>query len=553
MSVERDSTREPNPCPEGEGRRESSDQQFEAAQRSGGVSVGGMSGKGAGVNQEICGHSGPQGSKPTVQARIKGKAERVAAEVGVFHSSDEAPESTTGAEPREGTCVEANQSGEGPDDGWEQRLSLLAQITTPPKVRKLQRALYRKAKAEPKYRFYSLYGELSRMDILDTALILVTRNGGSAGVDGQQIQEVNGPEESRRTEWLQGLSEELKAKGYRPQAVRRVYIPKPDGKQRPLGIPTVGDRVVQAAAMLVLMPIFEADMHPRSYAYRPGKNAHQAMSAIVEAISRGNFEIIDADLSGYFDSIPHPELMGMVARRVSDGKMLGLIRSWLEAPIEERDSKTGKTRRWKNRCGTPQGGVISPLLANLYLNGLDWAVNERCQLKPVMVRYADDFVILCRKGRGNELLERLKKWLQARRLKLNESKTRLVDIREESIKFLGFGVSWRKRKRNWWAYAHVEAHAKSQQKLRDKIQERLNHWTQAEEETEVIRGLNRLLKGWQGYFGFGNPSHVFGKLQYYVNNKVRQWLWRRHRCTRGKYKHYSNAILRERFGLFQLA
>jgi group II intron reverse transcriptase/maturase len=277
------------------------------------------------------------------------------------------------------------------------------------------------------------------------------------------------------------------------------------------------------------------------------------MSAIVEAISRGNFEIIDADLSGYFDSIPHSELMAMVARRVSDGAMLALIRSWLEAPIEERDSKTGKTRRWKNRCGTPQGGVISPLLANLYLNGLDWAVNERCPLKPVMVRYADDFVILCRKGRGPELLERLKKWLQARRLKLNEGKTRLVDIREESIKFLGIGVSWRRHRRNWWAYTHVEAHLKSQQKLRDKIQERLHHWTQAEEETEVIRSLNRLLKGWEGYFRFGNPSHVFGKMQYYVNNKVRRWLWRRHACTRGKYKHYSDGTLREQYGLYLLA
>jgi RNA-directed DNA polymerase len=551
MSVERDSTREPNPCPVGEGRRESSGQQSEAAHRSGGVSVVGMSGMGTGVSQEVSGHREPQGTQPAEQAAINRKAAGEAGEVGVLRSSVEARESTTRAEPREGTCVGANQSSEGPDDGWEQRLSLLAQITTPPKVRKLQRALYRKAKAEPRYRFYSLYGELSRLDLLETALNLVVRNGGCAGVDGQQIQDVLGPQESRRAEWLQAVSAELKAKQYCPQAVRRVHIPKGNGQQRPLGIPTVKDRVVQAAAMLVLLPIFEADLHPQSYAYRPGKNAHQAMSAIVEAISRGNFEVIDADLSSYFDSIPHAELMALVARRVSDGAMLALIRSWLQAPIEEQDPRTGQRRRWRNRCGTPQGGVISPLLANLYLNGLDWAVNERCELRPTMVRYADDFVILCRTGQGTGLLARLKRWLQARGLKLNEAKTRLVDIRQEGIQFLGFGVSWRRRKRHWSAYAHVEPHFKSQQKLRDKLQERLNHWTQHEAEIEVIQQLNRLLKGWQGYFRFGNPSQVFGKLQYYVNNKVRQWLWRRHGCTRGKYKHYSNARLQGAYRLFQ--
>lgn len=553
MSVEKGSTREPSPCPEGEGCKGSSGQQSEAIHRSGGVSVDGMSGKGVEVSQEISGRGGPQGTRPTVQAGMTGEAGGASGEVGVLRSSVDARDITTRVEPREGTCVQANQSSEGLDDGWDQRLNLLAQIRTPPKVRKLQRTLYRKAKAEPKYRFYSLYGELSRMDILDTALTLVVRNGGGAGVDGQEIEDVLGPEGSRRMQWLEGVSVELKTRTYRPQAVRRVYIPKPDGKLRPLGIPTVKDRVVQAAAMLVLLPIFEADMHPQSHAYRPGKNAHQAMSGIVEAISRGRFEVIDADLSGYFDSIPHSELMALVARRVSDGSMLALIRSWLEAPIEETDSKTGKPRRTRNRWGTPQGGVISPLLANLYLNGLDWAVNEKCELKPTMVRYADDFVILCRKGQGAGLLERLKKWLAARKLELNEDKTRLVNIQEEGIKFLGFSVSWRQQKRRRWMYVHVEAHPKSQQKLRDKIKERLNHWTQHEEEEEVIGSLNRLLKGWRGYFRFGNPSHVFGKVQYYVNNKVRQWLWRRHGCRCGKYAHYSNERLRDQYGLFQLA
>lgn len=552
MSVERDSTRKPNSYPESEGCKQSSDQQPEAIDRSGGVSVGGMSGKVDGVSQEISDHREPQGTQPRVQAGQTGKARGVDGEVGVLRSSEEVRDSTTRTEPREGTCVETNQSSEGPDDGWESRLNWLTQIVTPPKVRKLQRTLYRKAKAEPKYRFYSLYGELSRMDILETALNMVVRNGGCAGVDGQEIEDVLGPEGALRQQWLEKLAAEIRTRAYRPAAVLRVYIPKADGKLRPLGIPTVKDRVVQAAAMLVLLPIFEADMHERSYAYRPGKNAHQAMSEIVEGIGRGNFEVIDADLSGYFDSIPHDELMGLVARRVSDGSMLALIRSWLKAPIEEQDKGTGRRKQTRNRCGTPQGGVISPLLANLYLNGLDWSVNEKCELKPTMVRYADDFVILCRKGQGAGLLERLKKWLTNRGLKLNEEKTRLVDIRQDGIRFLGFSVSWRKKRQNWWAYVHLEPHYKSQQKLREKIRERLNHWTEHEEESEVIKGLNRLLKGWKGYFDFGNPSHAFGKLQYYANNKVRTWLWRKHDCAGGKFARYSNERLKREYGLYQL-
>jgi RNA-directed DNA polymerase len=267
-------------------------------------------------------------------------------------------------------------------------------IITPEKVRKLQRALYRKAKAEPKYRFWSLYGELSRKDILETALAMVARNDGCAGVDGVEIEDVvrEGEGEAGKTEaWLRELAQEIKSKQYRPSPVLRVHIPKGDGKTRPLGIPTVKDRVVQAAAVLVLMPIFEADMHEHSYAYRPGRNAHQALAAIRQGIEAGQFEVIDADLSGYFDSIPHRTLMRLVARRVSDGSMLKLIRSWLRAPIEEREEGGGgKRRRRANRQGTPQGGVISPLLANLYLDRLDKEVNDRKELKARMVRYADE-------------------------------------------------------------------------------------------------------------------------------------------------------------------
>jgi len=315
----------------------------------------------------------------------------------------------------------------------------------------------------------------------------------------------------------------------------------------------VKDRVVQAAAVLVLMPIFEADMHAQSYAYRPGRNAHQAIAAIAQAVEKGKREVIDADLSGYFDSIPHRGLLKLVAKRVSDGAMLKLIRSWLRAPVEERGEKGGPPRRRNNEQGTPQGGVISPLLANLYLDGLDKGVNDRCELRPTMVRYADDFVILCRSGQGQGLMERLKTWLEAKGLKLNEQKTRLVDIRQEGIRFLGFSLSVRQRRYAKGShYVHIEPHGKSQQKLRDKIKEKLNHWTQQREPKEVIGEINRLVKGWKGYFGYGNPSHVFGRMQYYLNRKVWCWLWRKHGKKWAKLEGLTNATLHRRYGLIKL-
>lgn len=551
MSVERSSTSEPSPCSVGEGCQEPSAKQSEMVYRTGGVSVDGMSGSDAGVNQEI--FTGVCESKqPPAQAGQTGKAERAGGEVGVSRSSEEPAESTTAREPRGGTCAQANQSDEGQGDGWEDLLSEWTRIVTPEKVRKLQRTLYRKAKAEPKYRFYSLYGELSRMDILETALRMVVRNGGCAGVDGVEIGQVNEDEETSRR-WLEQTASELRSKSYRPSAVLRHYIAKGDGKYRPLGIPTVKDRVVQAAAALVLMPIFEADMHAQSYAYRPGRNAHQAIGAIAQAVRKGQREVIDADLSGYFDSIPHRTLLKLVARRISDGAMLKLIRSWLRAPVEERDEKGGPPRRQNNRQGTPQGGVISPLLANLYLDRLDKGVNEQCEIRPTMVRYADDFVILCRNGQGEGLMERLRQWLTRNGLKLNEQKTRLVDLRQEGIKFLGFSLSLRRERRGQSRYVHIEPHWKSQQKLRDKIKEKLNHWTLHLPPEELVREINRQIKGWEGYFRYGNPSHVFGKMQFYLNGKFVRWLWRKHRGQHPSFKPSSLSAAATHYGLFKLA
>ena len=503
-------------------------------------------GRGAKVSWETSERGAARPQSP-VQGGATSKAGGASRGDGVLRSSEEPAESKTAGEPREGTQVKANANSEGSGDGWTTEETLFDRITTPVKIQKLQRALYRKAKAEPKYRFYSLYGELLRKELLETAMSSVAHNHGAAGIDGQECDVYLGNDEAW-DQWRDELLEELRTRKYRASPVRRVYIPKGDGKQRPLGIPTVKDRVVQTAVALLLLPILEADSHPKSYAYRPKRGAHDAMDAIKAALLSGRMEVIDADLSGYFDSIPHSKLLRVVARRVSDGAILKLIRGWLRAPVVEPGSGGGGVR---NRCGTPQGGVISPLLANAYLNRLDWDVNEHCEGKPVMVRYADDFVILSRPGAGPGLLQRLQGWLERRGLKLNEQKTRLVDIRQEGIKFLGFALSWRKG-RSGRSYPHVEPHPKSLKKLRDGQREILNrgtHWRPLE---TVIGQLNRKLKGWAGYFHYGNSTRAMGKVDRDARERLRRWLWRKHGCSYGLWEHYSDEELHDRFGLYQM-
>ena len=495
------------------------------------------------------------GHPPVEQAGTPGKAAGVGAEVGgVRISKDEGGPDLLALSPegrallkslsRDSACSHASQRGKGEGDGSGQ-----TEIITPDKIRKLQRTLYRKAKAEPKYRFWSLYGDIIRPDVLDYALRVVSSNGGAPGVDGQTIAGINEDAEGRQR-WLGQLQEELKNRTYRPQPVRRVMIPKSNGGQRPLGIPTVKDRVVQMAATLVLMPVFEADFHPRSYGFRPKRNAHQAIDEIIRAMRSGRREVLDADLSKYFDTIPHRRLLQLVARRVSDGSVLRLIKQWLRAPVVEED-KAGKRRVLPNRCGTPQGGVISPLLANLYLNGLDWEINERRGQGAVMVRYADDFVILSPKGRTEGLRQRLRSWLAERQLKLNEEKTRVVEG-EEGFNFLGFRVRWQSSRRNGRGYAHVEPARKSQTGLRDKVRAILNHWTIGERTEEIIRRTNRLLRGWSGYFHYQHSSRVFGKLRRWVNDRLRRWLWRKHACRRALWKHYGDSVLYQRYRLWAL-
>jgi group II intron reverse transcriptase/maturase len=496
----------------------------------------------------------PTKAQPAAQAGSPGEAAAVGSEVGGVHSNDDLkwldlwalnPQTRAYLKSvrRDATYPHAQQRSEGAGHGSQE-------ITTPQKLRKLQRALYRKAKAQPGYRFWSLYGELTRLDLLGHALQLVKRNGGAPGRDGQTVESITAQPEIRE-QWLAQLRAELQAKTYRPKPVRRVYIPKSNGGQRPLGIPTVKDRVVQMATLLVLAPIFEADFHPYSYGFRPRHNAHQALDAIIEGLRRGKLEVVDADLSKYFDPIPHDRLMKLIARRTSDGSILHLLRQWLAAPVveEERD---GRRRVLPNQQGVPQGGVISPLLANLYLNALDWAVNDPAeQGHPIMGRYADDFVILCAPGESPQLRERLRRWLTARGLKLNQEKTRTVNSRE-GFNFLGFTVRWQRSRRSGHWYAHIEPSTKSQQRLREAVRSHLNHWTLHRRIPEAVSDLNRMLRGWSGYFHYRQSTRVFGKLRWWVRDRLRRWLWRKHRCSKALWSAYPDELWYGRYGLWPL-
>ena len=538
---------EPNPCRMGEGRRAQGRQSPAPGQNSGGVSVDGTPGSHASEGWEVCGSGA---SQPPAQAGVTGEAGRTAAEVGVLHRSVDlwmldAPvrEEFRESAQREGTCQHAQKRGKGAGDGPRG-------IQTPDKLRKLQLALYRKAKAEPEWRFWSLYGEVYRRDILEQALRLVARNGGAPGVDGETIRSILATLQTQES-WLSALQEALRTKTYRPKPLRRVYMAKSGGGQRALGIPTVKDRVAQMALYLVLMPIFEADFHPHSFGYRPKRNAHQAIDQIVGALRSGRTEVVDADLSKCFDSIPHRRLLRAVARRVSDGSVLRLIKLWLRTPVVV-EGKDGKTRVTPNRCGTPQGGVISPLLANLYLNPLDWAVNEQCEGDPVLVRYADDFVILCRFGRGTRLRTRLDRWLRARGLTLNEKKTRVVNFREEGFSFLSFDLSWRKGFRTGRRYVHVEPGTKARQSLHEAIRVELNHWTSWRSVNEAVARVNRIQRGWSGYFHYRNSSRIFGKERGWVCDRARRWLWRKGACRRSLWEDYPDKKLQDFYGLWPL-
>lgn len=460
------------------------------------------------------------------------EAPRDQAGVGDLGSSEELWASITQGERSEVTYSEGAKGRLGPGDGSRE-------LPTPEKVRSLQITLYRKAKSNKKYRFWSLYGEVQRADVLTAAWQRVASNRGAAGVDGQTIEQIKESPE-REAQWLEELGKELRSKTYRPAPVRRTYIPKASGGERPLGIPTVKDRVVQMAVYVLLMPIFEADFDPNSFGFRPKRNAHQAVDQVRKALRSGQIEVVDADISKYFENIPHRALLRQVARRVSDGMILKLIKGWLRAPIMEIDDQ-GNQRMKANKAGTPQGGVISPLLANIYLNPLDKAVNG-CQEKPVLVRYADDLLILCRPGQSRDLKRRLERWLQAKGLELNQTKSRLVNSRQEGFAFLGYSFMWR-RSRKGTQYVHTEASTQSQAALRDRIRQILNRSTTWKSTDRVVQEVNWLVRGWGQYFGHVHSGEVFNRANYFLRNRLRQWLWHKRGHCPGKYLKWPDHVL----------
>jgi RNA-directed DNA polymerase len=405
-------------------------------------------------------------------------------------------------------------------------------LTTPESIRTLQRKLYTKAKQEPAYRFYALYDKAWRADILMFAYRLVRANKGSPGVDGTDFEDIE--QKIGMEKFLSELAQDLKGKTYHPSPVRRVMIPKADGSQRPLGIPTIRDRVAQMAVKLIIEPIFEADFCPTSYGFRPKKSAHDAVDEIAESLHQGYTQVIDADLSKYFDSIPHAKLLAAVAERIVDSAILHIIKLWLKAPVigEDKDGTRKNVGGGKaSSKGTPQGGVISPLLSNCYLHLLDriWEKHQlRWKLKARIVRYADDFVVLCA-GKVDTPLATVRHVLDRLGLTLNETKTRIVDARQESFNFLGFAIRVSKSWQTGKSFTHICPAPKSFAKIKDRITQ-----LTARERTpipleDIVGSMNATLRGWVNYFHYRNSSKVLDKVRGHAEERLRTHLMKRHK------------------------
>jgi len=427
-------------------------------------------------------------------------------------------------------------------------------LTTPASVQKLQTALHAKAKESPNFRFYALYDKVYRKDVLAYAYERCEANGGAAGVDEQTFEDIKQYGVER---WLDELAQELKSRTYQPQPVRRVYIPKPDGKQRPLGIPTIRDRVVQTAAVLVLEPIFEADLPPEQYAYRADRSALDAVQHVRKLINTGHGQIVDADLSSYFDSVPHAELMKSVARRVIDGAMLHLIKMWLEAPVEETDERGNKHRSTRNRDegrGTPQGSPISPLLSNLYMRRfvLGWKkLGHEKRWKAYTVNYADDLVICCRMG-AEQALTAMRRMMSKLKLTVNENKTRVCHLPEEKFDFLGYTFGRCYSAKTGRAYWGTTPSKKRVQRLCQSISEMTRRSQTQQDVGTLVEVLNRKINGWANYFCLGPVSSAYRAVEQHTCRRLRQWLCVKHKEQAGGNTRFPQQALHQKFGLVRL-
>jgi group II intron reverse transcriptase/maturase len=427
-------------------------------------------------------------------------------------------------------------------------------LVTPLSVQKLQAALRAKAKESPNFRFYALYDKVYRKDVLEFAYECCKANGGAPGVDGQTFEDI---EEYGVERWLDELAQELKNRTYQPLPVRRVYIPKPDGKQRPLGVPAIRDRTAEMAAVLILEPIFEIDLQPEQYAYRPDRSALDAVKHVHKLINTGHREIVDADLSGYFDSLPHSELLKSVARRVVDGAMLHLIKTWLEAPVEETDERGNKRRSTRNRDegrGTPQGSPISPLLSNLYMRRfvLGWKkLGYEKRLGAYIVNYADDLVICCR-GKADEALASMRAMMMKLKLAVNETKTRVCKLPEEKFDFLGYTFGRCYSSQTGRTYLGTVPSKKRVQRICRVISEATGrNQTQQGAET-LVATLNRQLIGWANYFCLGPVSKAYRAVGQHTCWRLRHWLCTKHKVQNSGTKQYADELLYEKFGLVRL-
>jgi group II intron reverse transcriptase/maturase len=428
-------------------------------------------------------------------------------------------------------------------------------LTTPESVQKLQAALHDKAKKSPNFRFYALYDKVYRKDVLTFAYQSCKANGGAAGVDNQTFEDIEAYGAER---WLDELTQELKSQKYRPLPVRRVYIPKPGGQQRPLGVPAIRDRAVMMAAVLVLDPIFEADLQPEQYAYRRGRSALDAVRHVHKLINTGHGEIVDADLAGYFDSLPHSELLKSVARRVVDGVMLHLIKMWLKAPAEETDDRGKKHRNTRNRDegrGSPQGSPISPLLSNLYMRRfvLGWKkLGHEMRLGATIVNYADDLVICCRGG-AEEALATMRMMMTKLKLTVNEAKTRVAKLPEEKFDFLGYTFGRCYSTKTGRSYLGTVPAKKRVMRICQAISSETGHNRTLLDQKVVVAKLNRMMNGWANYFCLGPVSKAYRAVDRHARKRLRQWLCAKHKVAGRATRKYPEATLHTAFGLICLS